>query len=430
MFRKTCFAVICIMSAGAVVAQTTRTPINNPTTTRLQPDVGLHFIDTSFENASPLWYEIDTNGVVQVYLTYDNERSSPNRAAGHWHFLLHGRPGAKLTLVLNNLDNIWNGRLGSIAREANMTLISEDGRNWRPIPIQQVPVGRLQFEVQLTGPRLYVARVEPYRLSDLNQFLASIRNHPLVQLSPIGKTVEGRELEILRIGKPDAPYRVFIRTRAHPWEAGGNWVVHGLVNRLLKDDANAKQYSARYCTYIMPMANKDGVVRGRTRFNLQGQDLNRDWGKPADATLCPENHALEVWLQGMIQNGQAPHLALEMHNDGNGRLHISRPPVPGLEAYLERMKLLETLLRKHTWFTEGSTAPSYSNSGTLGDGWLSRFGIDAVVHELNATWIAGLKDYPNARHWQDYGANLCIVLDEYFATAGLAPQKTPVRTNN
>ncbi len=95
----------------------------------------------------PLWYEIDTNGVVQVYLTYDNERSSPNRAAGHWHFLLHGRPGAKLTLILNNLDNIWNGRLGSIAREANMTLISEDGRNWRPIPIQQVPVGRLQFEV-------------------------------------------------------------------------------------------------------------------------------------------------------------------------------------------------------------------------------------------------------------------------------------------
>ena len=32
----------------------------------------------------------------------------------------------------------------------------------------------------------------------------------------------------------------------------------------------------------------------------------------------------------MIQAGQPPHLALEMHNDGNGLLHISRPPVPRL----------------------------------------------------------------------------------------------------
>ena len=26
------------------------------------------------------------------------------------------------------------------------------------------------------------------------------------------------------------------------------------------------------------MANKDGVALGRTRFNLRGKDLNRDWG--------------------------------------------------------------------------------------------------------------------------------------------------------
>ena len=154
---------------------------------------------------------------------------------------------------------------------------------------------------------------------------------------------------------PDAPYRVFLRARAHAWEPGGNWVVQGLVNRLLKDDAEAKRYLALYCVYVMPMANKDGVARGRTRFNLRGKDLNRDWDQPADPVLAPENHALESWLEGMIKKGQAPHLALELHNDGNGQLHISRPPVAGLERYLDRMKTLEELLRKHTWFTEGST---------------------------------------------------------------------------
>ena len=119
---------------------------------------------------------------------------------------------------------------------------------------------------------------------------------------------------------------------------------------------------------------------------------------------------------GDDQEGQAPHLALELHNDGNGLLHISRPPVAGLERCLDRMKTLEALLRKHTWFTEGSTNESFRNSGTLGEGWLERYGIDAAVHELNVNWIAGMNDYPSGRHWKDYGAQLARVFFEYFDT--------------
>jgi hypothetical protein len=72
------------------------------------------------------------------------------------------------------------------------------------------------------------------------------------------------------------------------------------------------------------------------------------------------------------------------------------------------------LLREHTWFSEGATPPSFSNSGTLGEGWLRRHGIDAVVHEFNCHWIATLKRPPLARDWQEYGANLATVFDAYF----------------
>ncbi len=232
-------------------------------------------------------------------------------------------------------------------------------------------------------------------ISDLEKWLAAIRPNPAVAITSIGATAEGRPLEIVRVGRPGAPYRVFLRARAHAWEAGGNWVVQGLVNRLLKDDDEARKDLALYCVYVLPMANKDAVARGRTRFNLRGKDLNRQWDRPADPVL-PENHALESWLEMMIKQRQAPHLALEMHNDGHGQLHMSRPPVPGLERYLEHMKTFETLLRKHTWFTEGSTNSSFRTFGSLGDGWLERFGIEASVHELNCNWIAGLNDYPSA----------------------------------
>ncbi len=266
----------------------------------------------------------------------------------------------------------------------------------------------------MPGPVLYVARVEPYRISDLNQFLSSIAKHPRVEITPIGKTAEGRELEIIRVGKADAPHGVFVRARAHPWEAGGNWVVQGLVRRLLQNDAEAEKFLGEYSLYVLPMTNKDGVALGRTRFNMRGKDLNRNWDQPADPELAPENHALEKWMDEMIKTGRRPHLALELHNDGNGMLHISRPPVVDIERHLARMNTFEQLLRKHTWFTEGSTKPTFRNSGTLGEGFLVRYGIDAAVHEFNCHWIAGLQQAPLGKHWEDYGANLATVFYEYL----------------
>ena len=376
---------------------------------------GFEFIDTSFENASPLWYDYAPDGTINIHLIYDHERDSPNRAAGHFHFRLQAKPGSELTLEFKNLDNIWNSQSASIAKELKAAVISADDRTWQPIALESLPDNRVRLDVRMPGPQHYVARVEPYRLSDLNQLLARIRTNRRVHIEPIGKTVEGRELEIVRIGNPRAPFRVFLRARAHPWEAGSSWVAQGLIQRLLQKDELARKYLDRYCVYILPMANKDGVARGRTRFNSQGTDLNRNWDRPIDPLVAPENYALEQWLEKMIAAGQAPSLAIEVHNDGNGQLHISRPQVPRLNEYLERMALLERLLRRDTWFTEGSTPGSFRNAGTLGDGWFERFGIDALVHELNCNWIAGLKDFPSARHWQDYGASLAKVFDEYFA---------------
>ena len=151
------------------------------------------------------------------------------------------------------------------------------------------------------------------------------------------------------------------------------------------------------------MANKDGVARGLTRFNLQGRDLNRNWDLPADEKLAPENHALESWIKQMKAQGQPLHFAMDLHNDESGKLHISRPPIPGLPRHLERMQLFERLLRQYTWFTEGSTADNSRNASTMGEGLLERYGIDACILELNCNWIAGLKQYPSGAAWEQFG---------------------------
>ena len=379
---------------------------------------GLLYVNTSCENASPLYWETDPNGVVHIYLVYDQERSSPNRANGHWLFEIQATPGTELTLVLHNFDNVWNGRKGSPLDNRTIGFFSEDARTWCVVPLETTKDNCLRFRVTVRTGSLFAARLEPYRLSDLERLKERIQGRPNVDITTIGKTVEGRELEIIRIGRADAPNRVLLRARAHPWEPGGSWVVQGLIERLLGDDADARRCLGRYCVYVIPLANKDGVGRGRTRFNLFGADLNRKWDKPPDPAINPENHALETWLKSAISKGQGPQLMIDLHNDNSGKLHISRPDID-LDDYLAKMQKLEAVLRKHTWFTEGSTTASFRNPGSIGEGLLERFGIDACVLELNANWIAGLHDYPSAANWELFGARLCEALYHYFGDSAL-----------
>ena len=378
----------------------------------------LEFISTSFENGSPLHWEIDPDGAVQIYLVYDHQRCSPNRANGHWHFQIQAAKGSDLTLVLNHFDNVWNGQKGSPISDRTICFLSSDGTEWHATSGKKLPGNRMQFHVHMDRETLNVARLEPYRLSDLESLEQSIRKSALVEISPIGRTVEGRPLEILRVGSREAPYRVVLRARAHAWEPGGNWVVQGLIRRLLQGDEDARRYLERYCVYVMPMANKDGVARGLTRFNVLGKDLNRDWDKAADPRYAPENAALEQWIESMIRKGQRPTLMIDFHNDESGKLHVSRPE-GDFSDYLARMKRLEQLLRKHTWFTEGSTGSTFHNAGTVGEGLLARYRIDACVLELNANWIAGLNDYPTAKNWELFGQQLCRALYEYFGLKGM-----------
>ena len=380
---------------------------------RSAPPSPLVYINTTFENASPLFWEIGDSGEVNVFLVYDHERSSPNRAAGHWHFRVEAAKGSELTIVLNNLMNIYNGRKGSPAKDKTISYVSPDGKNWRAIETDLLEDARLKFTLRMETDEMYVARLVPYRLSDLQKLMDEIRGNPQVEITKIGETVEGRPLEMIRVGSQDSAHRVLIRARAHAWEPGGNWVAQGMIRRLLKDDKKARAYLDRYSVYIMPMANTDGVARGWTRFNAAGKDLNRNWDKPADPAYAPENHALETWIESMIALGRRPDLMIDFHNDQGGRLHISRPNI-NLEAYLARMKRFEGLLREHTWFTEGSTGGNYRTLGSIGEGLLERYGINACVHELNANWIAGLDAYPSGKNWELYGEQLCGVFYGLF----------------
>src|SRR5690349_15839444 len=112
----------------------------------------LIYIDTSIENASPLYYQVQEDGVVQVYLIYDHERDSTNRAAGHWHFRVEAKPNSSVTFVMNNFYNVWNRTPGFPISDKTITFYSTDDRTWIAMDTELLEgKDRIQFTIPI-GP--------------------------------------------------------------------------------------------------------------------------------------------------------------------------------------------------------------------------------------------------------------------------------------
>ena len=374
-------------------------------------DSSLIYINTFIENGSDLNWEYIGDGTIIFDLAYDYERVTLNRAYEHWHFLLNARAGSDITLIFQNFNEIYNGR--SVPFDYSWSadcVVSPDGKKWRHTPAEWIEGNKMKVRVHMESDSLFVAQVEPYRLSDLQRLFSRIIDDPRVKIISIGESVERRKIHIIQVGHDDAPHRIFIRARAHPWEAGTNWVVEGIINTLLQHTDEVREFLDNYSVYILPMANIDGVVHGVTRFNMNGMDLNRNFTKPADPILSPENAAMEHWLEDMIAKGLKPDLAIDFHNDSNGNLSFASSGEKS-EVYVRNMKSLENLVRNYSWFSESS---SFDGSPAFEEGLMSRYGIDGLVYELNAHWVKGLNKKPLSEDWLLLGKQLCKVFHEYF----------------
>jgi murein tripeptide amidase MpaA len=164
---------------------------------------------------------------------------------------------------------------------------SYDGENWFRVPTS--------FDGQVMSVRhtpeldsVYYAYFEPYSWERHLRLLGEVAQHPLARVHDIGSTVDGRDMNLVVIGDPDAEKKIWFIARQHPGESMAEWFVEGVIDALL-DDASpiARKLLQRCVFYIVPNMNPDGSVRGNLRTNGAGANLNREWMTPT-AERSPE----------------------------------------------------------------------------------------------------------------------------------------------
>jgi Predicted carboxypeptidase len=128
---------------------------------------------------------------------------------------------------------------------------------------------------------IYFAYFPPYSYERHLSLISKCEGSPLATVESLGQTLDGREMECIRVGNGDK--KCWIIHRKHPGETMAEFYAEGLLTRLLgldKDyvvDGMVKDVLKMYTFYIVPNMCPDGAARGYLRTNAGGQNLNREW---------------------------------------------------------------------------------------------------------------------------------------------------------
>lgn len=146
----------------------------------------------------------------------------------------------------------------------------------------------------------YFAYFPPYSYQRHLSLISQCEAAPLATVESLGQTLDGREMECVKVGSGDM--KCWIIHRQHPGETMAEFYAEGLLTRLLGLDHDyvvdgmVKNVLQMYTFYIVPNMCPDGAVRGYLRTNAGGQNLNREWcstGKKEDGALYYEAPSLE-----------------------------------------------------------------------------------------------------------------------------------------
>lgn len=213
-------------------------------------------------------------------------------AGGHFfqwfHFACAGDLGEAREL------RIANARQSSFPQgwEGYSAVASYDLEDWFRVPTEYDGTA-LTIRHSPAAPLVRYAYFAPYPLARHQQLIARCTASGRAGYEVLGESVEGRPIELLRIGDWRADkLPIWVIGRQHPGEAMAGWWMEGFLDRLLDPRDPVPPYLLERCAfYVVPTVNPDGVARGYLRTNAAGANLNRAWQAP-DAETAPEVLAL------------------------------------------------------------------------------------------------------------------------------------------
>ena len=279
---------------------------------------------------------LDTSNPLQVKLAIKPDTKSPHF---QWfHFKVDGlTPGHTHHFQLSNASQSSYNK----AWDGYQAVASYDQENWFRVP-SGFDGTSLNIHFAAEQPQAWFAYFEPYSRARHDQLIKNALQWSGCELLATGKSVEGRDIQLLRKGSGASHKRkIWIIAQQHPGEHMAEWFMEGLLERLEQgSDPQMRKLLDYADLYLIPNMNPDGAFHGHLRTNANGQDLNRAWQNTSPQVSPEVFFALEQMSQYGVD------LFLDIHGDEEIP-YVFTAGCEGNPGYTQRLATLEERFRTH-----------------------------------------------------------------------------------
>ncbi len=259
-------------------------------------------ISSAFDGGNIACIAADDPGDIRLEILKDNESDFYQ----WFYFHLTGARGEACRLNIVNAGNAAYTK----GWEGYQALASDDRQIWRRAPTSYKD-GVLTIEHTPQSDSVWFAYFAPYTMERHGDLIARVQASPRVELSVLGKTLDGQDMDLVRVGEPGPGKRIcWAVARQHPGETMAEWWMEGILDRLLDpNDTTTTALLDKAVFYLVPNMNPDGSRRGHLRTNAAGANLNREWSEPA------MERSPEVFVVRQAMHETGVDFCLDVHGD-------------------------------------------------------------------------------------------------------------------
>jgi hypothetical protein len=233
-------------------------------------------------------------------VTLRQERRDTTQWWFYWAFRVRGAEGRTLSFRFTDGEPV--GTRGP-------ALSSDRGLTWRWLDKDFTTRG-FTYTFGKDEPEMWFAMGMVYTQRDWNRFMERHAGSSFLERGTLATTRKGRPVEKLRLGCLGAAprHRVLLTARHHACEMMASYVLEGIVEGVLADDATGAWLRGNVEFLLVPLVDADGVEDGDQGKYRAPRDHARDY---AGESIYPEIAALRqlvpAWSAGRLD------LAMDIH---------------------------------------------------------------------------------------------------------------------
>ena len=322
-----------------------------------------------------------------------SDHNYPHHMLYWFYFKLTGAKEQTVTVDITNIDwmpSHWDNYTPVYTYANDPNDLTE--HKWERITNTTRFFKTFSFTHTFTSDTVWVALRYPYTYTYGQRYISSIKDNPHVKVETIGKTREGRNIDLIMITDRNVSDKgkkgIWLIAKDHAVEQDGAWMIEGIIEFLLSDEPEAALLRKKTVFAMIPLAAPDATYHGRNVNPVTGADVSHSYSigplsiKRAEI-MTEETKAIWSRVQSWVKEGSSIDLAAILHNPHGdeenvwGIFNSSHKP--------EEKKVFHETFLKHLkgYTTRTNIFSKLHHSDTFSDIAATEFDSLAFSYEIN-----------------------------------------------